>query len=303
MATEAFIEINFRQESLDRIALVNMILGEYERDGYDLSLRQLYYQLVARDYIENSQRSYKNLGELVANARKAGLVDWNMISDRNRSTVKNSHWDSPAEIVEAAARSFAIDKWEDQPWHIEVVVEKDALSGVLEPVCSKLDIRFTAAKGYPSVTLLHAMGKRLNHYSHRQLKDICIIHLADHDPSGVDMTRNLQNELSMYAGEEIEVVRLALNMDQIETFNPPENPAKQSDSRFKKYQARFADASWELDAIEPRNLAALVTDKVVELRDEDEWKQAVAREQAMRDELKKFVKSYKAKNGNGHKGN
>ena len=303
MATEAFIEINFRQESLDRIALVNMILGEYERDGYDLSLRQLYYQLVARDYIENSQRSYKNLGELVANARKAGLVDWNMISDRNRSTVKNSHWDSPAEIVEAAARSFAIDKWEDQPWHMGVVVEKDALSGVLEPVCSKLDIRFTAAKGYPSVTLLHAMGKRLNHYSHRQLKDICIIHLADHDPSGVDMTRNLQNELSMYAGEEIEVVRLALNMDQIETFNPPENPAKQSDSRFKKYQARFGDASWELDAIEPRNLAALVTDKVVELRDEDEWKQAVAREQAMRDELKKFVKSYKAKNGNGHKGN
>ncbi|MBC8507816.1 MAG: hypothetical protein H8D34_23355 [Chloroflexi bacterium] len=299
MAREAFIDARFRQDSLDRITLVNEILAEYEAEGYDLSLRQLYYQLVARDHIENSQKSYKRLGALLTKARKAGLIDWNMISDRNRATVKNAHWDSPAEIVEAAARQFAIDKWAEQPCHIEVMVEKDALSGVLEPVCRKLDVRFTANKGYPSASLLYEMGKRLSFFGSVVMKDIYIFQLGDHDPSGVDMTRDLREQLSMFAREDVEVIRLALNMEQIETFNPPENPAKQTDSRYKKYKERFGTASWELDAIEPRNLAALVTDAVTTLRDETAWEKAIELETSMRDDLNHFVRTYKANGGNG----
>src|SRR6185369_10539864 len=112
----------------------------YRRQGYRLSLRQLYYQLVARALIENSEKSYKNIGNLVSDARQAGLIDWDMIEDRGRETVSVSHWDSPADIVRSAAYSFRIDKWADQPWHVEVMVEKDALSGVLGPVCRRLDI-------------------------------------------------------------------------------------------------------------------------------------------------------------------
>lgn len=175
---EKFIERSFASASAEMVKTINEILEEYRLQGFRLSLRQLYYQLVARDFIPNNQRSYKNIGNLVSNARQAGLIDWGMIEDRNRETTINGHWDNPAQIVEAAARQFQIDKWEEQDYHIEVLVEKDALSGVLEPVCRDLDIGITANKGYSSSSTMYEIGKRLyRHYENG--KDICVIYLGD----------------------------------------------------------------------------------------------------------------------------
>ena len=95
---QAFIEKNFSKSSLETIKTVNQILDEYAAQGYDLSLRQLYYQLVARGFIENSVQSYKRVGGLVSDARLAGLIDWEMIADRGRVRVTPSHWGSPADI-------------------------------------------------------------------------------------------------------------------------------------------------------------------------------------------------------------
>ena len=291
MAKVPYIEMDFRTSSLDRLTLINAILTEYAADGYDLSLRQLYYQLVSRDYIENTQRAYQNLSKLVNNGRLAGVVDWAMIVDRSRGTVRNAHWDSPGEIVDAAARSFAIDKWKDQPNYIEVMVEKDALSGVLVPVCRELDIHFTANKGYPSVTLLYEMAQRLRFHIN-QGQTVYILHLGDHDPSGIDMTRDLIDRFDIFLGDNTEVNRLALNMDQVEEMQPPPNPAKTTDSRYKAYIAEFGNLSWELDAIEPRQLAEIVTGAVLSLRDGVLWDEAVERENEMRRELRVFADGY-----------
>src|SRR3990170_4233134 len=105
---EQFANLNFRLDSLSTIDTVNAILDEYEVEGYDLSLRQLYYQMVARGFIENSDRSYKRLGDLVNNARLAGLVGWGMIKDRDRETVTPPTWGGPPDIVAAAAPAFAV---------------------------------------------------------------------------------------------------------------------------------------------------------------------------------------------------
>ena len=290
---EQFIDKKFSKKSLDRLELVNMILDQYRGQGYDLSLRQLYYQLVARDYIENSQRSYKRLGNLVNDARLAGVVDWAMIADRGRSTDVNPHWENPGEIIESAARSFRRDKWENQPCHIEVMVEKDALSGVLWPVCSDLDIRFTANKGYPSASLLYSMSKRLL-AAGRAEKKIFIIHLGDHDPSGIDMTRDLLErfELLTWDGLAFKVERLALNMDQVERYGPPENPAKVTDSRFKAYMVEFGESSWELDALEPAVLGDLVRDFVEDKIDQDKWHEESIIEKNMQADLREFADQY-----------
>src|SRR3990172_6767593 len=159
---EAFIEKGLSPASLATIQIANGILDEYRAQNFRLSLRQLYYQLVARDHIPNNQRSYKNLGALISNARQAGLIDWEMIEDRNRETVVPGHWDSPADIVEAAARQFRIDKWADQPWHGEGMVEEDALSGGLEPVCPGVAVGITANKGYSSSSTMYEIGKRID---------------------------------------------------------------------------------------------------------------------------------------------
>jgi hypothetical protein len=114
---------------------------------------------------------------------------------------------------------------------------------------------------------------------------VVIIHLGDHDPSGVDMTRDIADRLSMFAESDIEVNRIALNMDQIEEFNPPPNPAKITDSRSGPYIELYGTSSWELDAIEPATLSQLIADTVENYIDEDAMAQARDRQDDARADI------------------
>lgn len=314
---EKFIDHRFNAESMKLIETANGILSEYRAQGYRLSLRQLYYQLVARDFIENTVKSYKRTGNLVSDARLAGLIDWGMIEDRGRETTIPVAWTSPAQIVRAAADQFRVDRWEGQTQYAEVMVEKDALSGILEPVCRELHVRFTANKGYSSSSAMYEAGKRL----YKVLRDpdkvvnqIHIFYFGDHDPSGIDMTRDITERLVMFSGLEnwieereceveefIQIHRLALNYDQVERWNPPENPAKETDSRYQAYADQFGESSWELDAVEPRTLATLVREGITELIDPDQWEQVKLTEEGMRNELTGFADEYEKKERNFEK--
>jgi hypothetical protein len=296
---ERFIQQEFAAKSMVLINQANQILAEYTAQGYRLTLRQLYYQFVSRNYLENNQKNYKRLGDVINNGRLCGLIDWNYIEDRGRETVFVPHWDSPADIIDTAAASFRIDKWEDQPWYVEVQVEKQALEGVLIPVCRQLDIGFCANKGYSSSSALYEAGKRLQEKIDLG-KDILILYLGDHDPSGIDMTRDVRERLQLFSRNRIKTVRLALNMDQIEQYNPPENFAKTTDSRYFQYTDQFGESSWELDALEPRVLAGLVTAAVEEVRDDGLYNAAIEREREMRATLKQYATDYRKKNGAVH---
>lgn len=287
MSKQAYIEKRFNTASRATIEQVNNILAEYEAQGYDLSLRQLYYQMVSRDLLPNVQKEYKRLGELVSGARLAGLVDWDMIKDRGRETESNSHFKDPSHILNIAARSFAIDKWRDQKYHVEVMVEKQALEGVLLPVCQELDINFTANKGYSSSSALYERGRELGGLN----KKIVVLYMGDHDPSGLDMTRDVSERLTMFAETSVTVERLALNYSQVEALKPPKNPTKETDTRAAEYK-RLYKASWELDAVEPATLAQIVRTAVLKYRDADKWQKAVMAEKHMKAELQELADSY-----------
>ena len=285
MAKEFFENTNFRQETVVVILQAIAILDEYADQGYDLSLRQLYYQLVSRDLIPNTDRDYKRLGGIVKNARLAGVMDWEMIVDRGRWTDFQSTWETPAEIMAAAVADFRIDKWETQGRHIEVMVEKAALEGVLIPVCHELQVRFTANKGYLSTSAMYKIGKRLRHFAWMG-KTCHVLYLGDHDPSGLDMDRDIYDRLDMFSEGGVDgVKRLALTMDQINEYNPPENPTKLKDSRASDYIYQYGMSSWELDALEPSVLAELVTSAVINLRQEPDWIDALKKEAEMREQL------------------
>jgi len=291
---EKFIEHRFNKHSQTIIEVVNSILDEYRNLGYCLSLRQLYYQLVSRGYIENSARSYQRIGSLVSDARLTGMVDWEMIEDRGRETVVRPHWSSPAEIIRDAAKQYGIDRWEGQPCYVEVMVEKDALSGILEPVCQELDIRFTANKGYSSSSALYEAGKRFSDGMDRGL-EAHLFYLGDHDPSGIDMTRDIQSRLGLFTySSPIEIHRLALNYDQVQQWNPPENPAKENDKRYRSYKEKFGKSSWELDAVEPGTLAELVEKAVKKLIDPIAWSKVEEKELEMRHELENYADEYES---------
>lgn len=123
-------------------------------------------------------------------------------------------------------------------------------------------------------------------------RDVVILHFGDHDPSGLDMTRDIRDRLSLFGAPGVDVRRLALNMDQVEEHEPPPNPAKETDSRFANYQAEFGDESWELDALEPTILAGLVRDEVNGLIDDKPWKKVKREEGRARAELQAISDQY-----------
>ena len=292
-----YVSKNFTGKSLDLLSTIDTILESYAAQGYDLSVRQVYYQLVARDFIPNTQRSYKNIASLINDGRLAGFLDWDMIVDRGRHMIYPPHWDNPAQIVRAAAEQFRVDRWLGQSWHVEVMVEKQALEGVLEPVCNREDVRFTANKGYVSQSIMYLAAERIAR-AVKQGKDCAIIYLGDHDPSGLDMDRDLADRYNVFlwGNSDVEVERIALTWDQIEQYQPPENPAKTTDSRYRAYIAQFGGSSWELDALEPSVLADLVTRAIRSYRDDHLWDDAIKVEKQMRRELTKFAKEYEERN-------
>jgi len=260
----------FGSDRQDLIDKANAIIEEYARQGFELTLRQLYYQFVSRDFIPNNMRAYKNLGDVINDARLAGLVDWEAIVDRTRKLVTVPHWDNPADIVEACAKQFRIDKWKRQKKRVEVWIEKDALVGVIETICNELDVPFFSCRGYTSQSEMWVAAMRLKGYIQRGQQPV-ILHLGDHDPSGKDMTRDITDRLAEFSTSTIHVDRLALNMDQIDQYNPPPNPAKITDSRAEGYIAEFGAESWELDALEPSVIATLIRENVYAHRDVDIW--------------------------------
>jgi hypothetical protein len=278
MSLEKYVDKGFRKPSLAMIDRANEIVAEYQAQGFTLTLRQLFYQMVSRDIIGNNQKNYNNLGNLMSDARLAGLVDWEAIEDRTRNVKSNSHWDSPSKIIESCELQYQVDKWARQTYQPQVWIEKEALVGVIEGVCSELDVPFFACRGYNSLSEAWSSGKRLQQQiDHGQIP--IIFHLGDHDPSGLDMTRDNSDRLSMFARNAVEVRRLALNRDQIDEYRALPNPAKVTDSRFGGYQELHGQDSWELDALEPAVIVALVRDAVLGVRDEDAWQESVKEEE------------------------
>lgn len=299
MAKQEYKDFNFKTATYKLIALVNTVVDEYMRGGDTLTVRQLYYQLVARGYIENTEKSYKRIVNTLNEARLAGLIDWDAIEDRTRAFETRSRWNNGNEILDGCARQFHMDMWEHQPTRVFVVVEKEALSGVVHKACRPWDVPFLSARGYPSVSVLRdfvssdLLPMILGHHGRRQ--EIAVLHLGDHDPSGIDMTRDLVDRIELFAGNanlKIDLQRIALTMDQVDEQQPPPNPAKQTDARFKDYADKYGDESWELDALSPAYIRDLITSHITPYIDTALWQDREAEIANVRTRLKSLAESF-----------
>ncbi len=321
MAKRLYRGKNFRPEARALIAHANRIIGEYQAQGLTVTLRQLYYQFVSQDLLPNKQENYKRLGDIINDARLAGLVDWEAIEDVGRYIRENPHWESPNDILDVCSRQFRYDTWADQPVRPEVWVEKDALIGIIAQAAKEEDCVGFSCKGYTSATSINLAARRILERCKVSQKTV-ILHLGDHDPSGVAMTGDVRDriremlandwyrevmvpagkrERSKFgqifedmeaAGGGFEVERIALHMEQVEEYNPPPNPAKETDPRFKKYQAQYGDTSWELDALRPDVLVDLIQTNIHRHRDEELWDRAVERRDEAKEELRLMAKRY-----------
>lgn len=272
------------------IVQANQILEEYAEQGFVLTLRQLYYQFVARGLIENTERSYKNLGATISGARLAGLIDWSYLIDSTRFLRGKNHWDHPSEIIKDTVHSYNLDLWEGQIIRPEIWIEKDALVDVALQAGSPFDVPVFSCRGYGSQSELWAASRRLSHHAETPV----IFHLGDHDPSGIDMTRDIVERFKMFGVHDLELYRLALNMDQIEEYQPPPNPAKVTDTRFKEYCVRYGSESWELDALEPNVIVELIRSNLENRINKRRWKRRERMQKADRETLDLIAQNYDA---------
>jgi hypothetical protein len=271
-----------RLSKANRIMLerINTILEEYRNDGYVLTLRQLYYQLVSKDIIPNNDREYAKLSNILKKGRMAGIVDWAAIEDRVR-VPKLPYWVRDVQhAIQDTIEQYRVDRMQGQQRNIEIWVEKDALSNVLFRVTSKYHIRLMVNRGYSSISAMYDAHRRL------RSGDV-ILYFGDHDPSGKDMVRDIRERMAEF-GREIDVRPVALTMEQIRRFNPPPNPAKITDPRAKWYIREYGRTSWELDALPPRELIRLAEEAVEELIDLDLYNRCLDREQRDIEELRSF---------------
>ena len=139
--------------TLTVVEQANVIIEDYLAQGFTLTLRQLFYQTVARGLLENTFRQYKRLGSIIRNGRDAGLIDWDAIEDRTREVHDHVFWPNPAGIISAAARQYREDLWQGQRYRPEVWIEKEALLGVIEAICTELRVPYFAHRGNNSQTL------------------------------------------------------------------------------------------------------------------------------------------------------
>jgi hypothetical protein len=327
----------FRPAALRIIRQADQICSDYAAQDYDLTVRQLYYQFVARGIIPNRDSEYQKLKGIVNDARLAGLLDWDHIVDRGRYIRSLPHWNDPTGMIRSAAQQFRTDKWARQPTRIEVWIEKDALIGVLDAVCPDHDISYFSCRGYNSQSEMWGAAQRTNAFRWAG-QNVIILHLGDHDPSGIDMTRDMKDRLHLFghvddinklkkilrteiqAGRidsdaddykekataflneiedswgNLQVRRIALTMDQVEEHQPPPNPAKTTDSRYEGYIVEYGEESWELDALDPATLTALIQDEIESVRDDEVWDEDVENEDALRSQIERISDHWDAVN-------
>jgi len=269
----------------ETVAKAKEIAKEYARDGMTLTLRQLYYQFVGRGLELNDDKVYNRLGATLTDARYDGRFPINHLEDRGRDT-GSGDWTTNDDDVDDALDNSADaikscpywyirrSRWWGQEKIVSVWVEKEALAGVFEQPCTDLGVSLFPCKGYPSVSALTAWLKSATqareafHHEFGWAPDPIILYFGDHDPDGFEIPRAALRglyRLQKLDGHDfdIDMQRLALNLNQILKYKPPPFPAKKTSSRYASYKKEHGiDDAWELDALEPRVLRQLIRDRV-----------------------------------------
>lgn len=290
MSKIAYVDRDFKPATLEVLGRANTILTQYHQQGYVMTLRQLYYQFVSRNWLANTERNYKRLASIVSDGRLAGLLDWSAIEDRGRVAQRPSQWSSIQSLVDSALSAYRLPRWEGQENYVELWVEKQALQGVLEPISDEYHITLMVNKGYSSQSAMHDAALRFRAAERAGHECSYLLYLGDHDPSGEDMVRDIRDRMGVF-GATVNVEKLALTMEQIEEYNPPPNPAKMTDSRAQGYVDQHGEHSWEVDALPPNVLNQVVTDRIEELLDRAMMDEIIEREEEQKKELRKAAQT------------
>lgn len=315
MAKNEFREWNPTDKTMGLVDAVNAVQKTLRKDDiWEASLRQVYYQLVSEKVIPNKMTAYNRLQDVITKARYAGLVDWDFIKDRGRIPKKPPEYKDLNDLLDAAIWSYELDYWKDQAVRPVVMVEKQALEGVLWQALGGLHVRLLVNKGYSSASAIYGFAEWVRKVIMDHGQKVRVLYLGDHDPSGLDMVRDVDDRVMEFLKpadvQELDLIgeteddwawkleeedfftveHVALKRDQVRKHSLEPDPAKLSDSRAAEYIKTYGKKSWELDALPPRVLMDMTKSAVMATMSNPRLFDAVkAREKTEIKELKKFA--------------
>lgn len=289
----------WKADKADVVKSIIRIVDTYEQKGYKLTLRQLHYQLVSHDlsYV-NHQTAYKKLGTILDDCRYAGVIDWDNIVDRGRQ-LKYPYFEyNVKSALERTADSYRLERQQGQKNHIEVWTEKDALTEIFERVTYPYGVGLCVNKGYTSSSAIYKAYERFSSEL-IESKKVTVLYFGDHDPSGIDMIRDIYerlvfmfengNKQDYIDTNDFKVIAIGLTQQQIKKYKLPPNPAKLTDTRAGAYIAKYGLMSWEVDALSPEVLAEIVDTNIKNLMHMDTYYGVLEQERADVKTIKNFI--------------
>ena len=261
-----------------------IVIESARSDGYRFTLRRVYYELVSRNIIPNKESSYRSLSALLNNARWAGYIPMTALDDLGRVVQIPTTWESPSEILTATANGYQTDLWRNATRRVEVWAEKAAVQSIVQPVADQYGVPFLTMRGYSSLTAIAEANERCD-------RNTTVIYVGDHDPSGQDMDRDLQDRLNMI-GAWATLERVALTRQQIDQYQLPPQPTKGTDPRARGYSD---DESWELDALPANVLSQIVEDRIRNYLPDD-YDDLAEQDEDARTEMRRFAERWSAEN-------
>lgn len=269
------------------------VCQEYREKGYLLTLRQLYYQGVARKRLQSGQKPYKQLMGVLSDARLAGTFPlWALVDrtrrvhpgafTRNDANVDRALDRAANEVQTAADRLLGRARWFAQDVHLSVWFEKEALAGIFEGVCDEEGVTCFSIRGDPShpalyewlqhAAAVHGAGDAANGWHdsrnsfHKGLaKRSIVLYFGDHDPTGIRIPRSAEATTRTFMQHmglnfPLEFQRIGITLDQAREMDLPPFPAKESAGKdYDNYVEEFDTTdAWELDALSPEVLEDLV---------------------------------------------
>jgi hypothetical protein len=281
----------YRTKTLKIIGLVQSLIIKHK--GRKLTLRQIFYQLVAKKIIPNTVRAYKNLSYLIAKARKNGDLPFDVITNHTRFMIKENSWPDYKDFTKKIEKIYHKSKLAKQKNHIEVWIEKDSLREWFEPITKEFDIPLIICRGYPSVTTLYEASKRFKEIQ----KPIHILYFGDFDPSGEDIFRTIKERLVKdfkINPKKLHIKKIALTLKDVKQYKLPPSPTKATDSRSGKFVKKYGNFAVELEALPVRVLEQKIKRSIENLLDLKQFQKDLKKEKQEAKQLRKLIEKMKA---------
>lgn len=265
------------------ITRLKQIMYEMIKHWKPMTVRQVFYQMSVRGHVSKLESGYKAVQRMLTQMRKSDELPYHWIADNTRWMRKPQTYGGLSEMLEAQTRLYRRSLWDMQDAYVEIWLEKEALAGVLVQVTEKWDVPLMVTRGYPSLSFVFSAAQNIAD----QTKPAHLYYFGDHDPSGVDIDRKLEEQLrEMAPFSKIHFRRVAVTEQQILEMQLPTRPTKKTDSRAKNFEGD----SVEVDAIAPDVLRDICRQCIEQHVDKEQLTRAKLTERAERETLQGILK-------------